>query len=212
MRALGVTNSLLDWFKDYLTERQQRVVINGTSSEWKHIKAGVPQGSVLGPLLFLVYIDDLSKSIKSDNKLFADDTTVYSVLTNEHSVIQLHEDLNIISMWEKNWLQKFNQEKTESLTVSLKKHEPFLQNQQFIFKEQPIEDVNNHKHLGVVLSSNATWYDHILTICQAASRRINILRGLKHKLSRQALQTIYFSFIRPVFEYADVVWGSFLQT
>ena len=91
--------------------------------------------------------------------------------------------------------------------MSLKKQEPLLQNQQFIFKQQPIEDVNNHKHLGVVMSSNATWYDHILSICQSASKRIGILRGLKHKLSRQALQTIYFSFIRPVFEYADVVWG-----
>ena len=207
LRLFGINGSLLAWFQNYLSDRQQRVVLGGKLSAWKPISAGVPQGSVLGPLLFLIFIDDLAKLIQSSKKLFADDTSIYRILKIEHDFRVLCHDFNNIAGWETNSAQKFNRDKTESLLITLKRDEPLAQQQQLIFKNQPIKKVEHHKHLGVTFSSNAVWYEHILTICKTASQRIDMMRGLKYKLTRKALQVIYFSFVRPVFEYADVVWG-----
>ena len=206
LRLFGIRGRLLSWFQNYLTDRRQRVVLGGKFSDWLTIKAGVPQGSVLGPLLFLIYIDDLARLIRCFKKLFADDTCIYKVLRTEHDFRTIHHDLTNIGNWEVDSAQKFNPDKTESLLITLKREEP-LAEEQLSFKAHPIKKVEHHRHLGVTLSSNATWYEHILNICKTASKRVGILRGLKYKLNRQALQTIYFSFIRPTFEYSDAVWG-----
>ena len=99
LENIGIKNDLLKWFSDYLSQRQQRVVINGSSSCWNNIMAGVPQESVLGPLLFLIYINDLSDVVQSEIRLFADDTTLYVYVDNSHdSANQLNEDLNKIEI------------------------------------------------------------------------------------------------------------------
>lgn len=206
LELFGVRGKLLSWFQNYLSDRRQRVVLGGKFSKWQTIEAGVPQGSVLGPLLFLIYIDDLAKLITSSKKLFADDTCVYKILKSEQDFRVLCHDMDNIGGWETDSAQKFNSDKTKGLLITLKQTEPYAE-EQLTFKNQPVKTANHHKHLGVTFSTNATWYEHILTICRTASKRIDILRGLKYKLSRQALQTIYFSFVRPTFEYADVVWG-----
>ena len=82
LKSIGVSDSLLFWFSDYLLERKQRVVLPGAASSWKHIKAGVPQGSILGPLLFLIYINDIVEDIHSSIRLFADDTCIYIIVDN----------------------------------------------------------------------------------------------------------------------------------
>jgi len=172
LRLFGINGSLLAWFQNYLSDRQQRVVLGGKLSAWKPISAGVPQGSVLGPLLFLIFIDDLAKLIQSSKKLFADDTSIYRILKIEHDFRVLCHDFNNIAGWETNSAQKFNPDKTESLLITLKRDEPLAQQQQLIFKNQPIKKVEHHKHLGVTFSSNAVWYEHILTICKTAFQNL----------------------------------------
>ena len=100
----------MSWFRSYLHNREQRVIIHGSSSKWGKIPAGVPQGAVLGPLTFLIYINDITENIKSNIKLFADDTSLYVTIDEEAvtATNQLNEDLSQISKWADTWLVKFN--------------------------------------------------------------------------------------------------------
>ena len=109
LQAAGVTGKVLAWFKSYLSERRQRVVIPGGTSDWKSIHAGVPQGSILGPLLFLVYINDIVVDIGSNIRLFADDTSLYIIVDDPVTAAGcLNTDLQRITRWASLWLVKFN--------------------------------------------------------------------------------------------------------
>lgn len=210
LHSVGISGSLLQWFTDYLDSRKQRVVIPGVSSNWSSVKAGVPQGSILGPLLFLLYINDIVENINSSIRLFADDTTLYIIVDNPvQAANQLNSDLLKIHHWATKWLVTFNPSKSESVIFSRKRNKP---NHPNVFMDQePIEEVNSHKHLGIFLSSDCTWHEHLKYIKSKAWTRINVMRKLKFKLDRKSLQVIYFTFIRPILEYADVVWNNCTQ-
>ena len=118
----GIRGHILNWFKDYLAERKQRVVINGQFSKWGTTQAGVPQGSVLRQLLFLLYIDDLTAAVNYSNiRLFADDTCLFiKVESRDAAADMLESDLSGISSWSDRWLVTFAPEKTKSMIISNK--------------------------------------------------------------------------------------------
>ena len=119
LQAAGVTGDALNRFKNYLADRKQRVVLPGTVSEWKFIRAGVPQGSILGPLLFLLYINDTVADIGSNIRLFADYTSLLITVDNPITAAEnLNTDLDKISQWAATWLATFNPNKTEALLFS----------------------------------------------------------------------------------------------
>ena len=107
MESIGIKHSLLNWFQDYLHLRKQRVVINGKTSSWKTINAGVPQGSVRGPLLFLIYVNDISMHLSSRASLFAGDKTLSKHISDYDDNGELQNDLNISENWAKQWKVKF---------------------------------------------------------------------------------------------------------
>ena len=111
----GISGNLLNLLEDFLKERKQRIVLNGQVSTWKNINAGVPQGSILGPLLFLVYINDLTEGLTTNVKLFADDTSLFSVVhdTQTSAANDLNKDLEIINNWAFQWKMNFNPEPTK---------------------------------------------------------------------------------------------------
>ena len=210
LNACGISDTLLDWFKDYLSQRRQRIVLPGVYSEWAYTKAGVPQGSVVGPLLFLIYINDIVTDIGSNIRLFADDTSLYIIVTDpDTSADLLSLDLMKISDWANKWLVIFQPPKTDSLVISRKINKPahpplFMQNQE-------IKEVDWHKHLGLHFSQDGSWHHQIQFIKDKAWTRINIMRKLKFKLDRKSLEIIYTAFIRPILEYGDVVWDNCAQ-
>ncbi|MCG8116730.1 MAG: reverse transcriptase domain-containing protein, partial [Candidatus Thiodiazotropha endolucinida] len=207
LQSIGISGSLLQWFTDYLHNRKQRVVLPGTASSWSIIKAGVPQGSILGPLLFLIYINDIVVDIQSSIRLFADDTSLYIVVENPmHAAAQINSDLAKIHSWATKWLVSFNPAKSESMIFSRKINKP--NHPHIAMNQQHIKEVHSHKHLGLIFSTDCTWHDHIDNIKTKAWFRVNIMRKLKFTLDRKSLQTIYTSFIRPLLEYADVVWDN----
>ena len=109
LKSFGICGNLLNLIKHYLTDRSQRVLLNGQCSNWQPILAGVPQGSILGPLFFLIYINDLPDGLKSKVKLFTDDTSLFSVVKNKkESASDLTNDLAMISKWAYNWKLPFN--------------------------------------------------------------------------------------------------------
>lgn len=205
LESLGVRDPLLKWIKSYLTGRKQRVIIDGQSSDWKQIEAGVPQGSVLGPLLFLIYINDITCDLQCNCFLYADDTCLFEVVDEpDLTAAKLNNDLERINAWTCDWRVTINPGKTKSMTFSAKRIKP--RHPMLYFNNETIEIVSNHKHLGVILSSNLSWRAHIFNVYEKASKKLNLLKGLKFKLSRETLSKLYKSLIRPAMEYADVLW------
>ena len=207
---MGITGSLLKWFTDYLYNRKQRVVLPGGTSDWTTISAGVPQGSILGPLLFLAYINDIVEDINSFIRLFADDTSLYIIVENPFvSAEILNSDIAKVHRCATEWLVTFNPLKTEEMIFSRKLNKP--QHPPIHMNQQPISQVSSHKHLGLIFSEDLSWHEHFELIKSKAWSRINIMRKLKFQLDRKSLQTIYFSFIRPLLEYA-VLFGTIVSS
>ena len=114
LHAYGIRDPLLSWVRSFLTNRQQRVVLRGHYSSWTAVVSGVPQGTVLGPILFLIYINDIMRNVESQSKLFADDMKVYRALRNVHEDTQiLQDDLNALEQWSTDWQLCFNTTKCE---------------------------------------------------------------------------------------------------
>ena len=165
-RASG---NLLRWFEDYLQNRCQRVVIPGAKLDWNYIRAGVPQGSILGPLLFLLYINDIVKDIGSNIRLFAGDKTLYIIVENSDVAAGiLNTDLV------KEWLVIFNALKTQSLLIS-RKHNQTLHPPVYM-QDQSVKEVDAHKHCGLYISKNCSWRKQIEYISEKAWARFNIMR------------------------------------
>ena len=210
LKNYGIDGNLLVWFEDYLKNRNQKVFINNTFSTQKPISAGVPQGSVLGPLLFLIYINDISDDLTGLARLFADDTSLsYSSADIRQIELILNKDLRKLSEWARKWLILFNPVKTEVMLISNIFNETDLQ---LMMDGTILKIVEIHKHLGVYLSSNNKWSKHIDSIIASASKQISFMRKIKYKFSKQTLNTLYCTYIRPLFEYASEVWDGCSQT
>ena len=207
LRQLGISAKIVSWIESYLSNRFQRVVIHGQTSSWLPIEAGVPQGSILGPLLFLVYINDLVDDISCDVRLFADDTCLLEIVQNPtESAQHLNSNLLHIQNWGKMWRVTFNALKSLSVvfTAKIKKpHHPPVHLDQLV-----IPETTSHTHLGIALSSNLSWNSHISRIVNKASQRIALLRRFKFKLSRKTLIRLYFSIVRPILEYGCVIFDN----
>ena len=163
LNRAGISGTLLSWFTNYLNNRKQRVVLPGTSSSWKPIKAGVPQGSKLGPLLFLTYINDIVEDIHYNIRLFADDTSLFIIVDDPTEAAQLlNSDMEKIDQLAKKWLVRFNPAKSESLLFSRKINKPF--HPPIIMNNQVISEVAVHKHLGLTFTNDCTWHEHLAQI------------------------------------------------
>jgi hypothetical protein len=204
LKQNGIDGLLLQWIENYLSNRTQQVILGQSISNKQFLKAGVPQGSILGPLFFLVYVNDITENLLSITRLFADDTSLSQTTSNIADLEGiLNHDLQVISFWSRQWLVTFNPDKTEVLffTNSNNLNKPVL-----FFEGSQLKFSTSHKHLGVTLNENGKWHDHIENIVTSASKVLNIMRALKFKINRKALNTIYISFMRPLLEYASVVW------
>jgi len=117
----GISSQTSEWIKDFLFGRTQRVVVDGFSSSTKQVLSGVPQGSVLGPYLFLFYINDISQDLHSTVRLFADDTMIYLTVSNERDAGLLQQDLNTLSQWADTWMMEFHPQKCEFISITRKR-------------------------------------------------------------------------------------------
>ena len=192
------------WISNYLSSRKQRVKINSATSSLLSVNAGVPQGSVLGPLLFLVYVNDIAENLLSLVRLFADDSSLFFSATNLKDIEGvINHDLSLISEWAKKWLVDFNPIKTVAMLFSLRPIDalPLLN-----FNNSIIDFVESHKHLGITFSCNGQWHTHIKTIQKGAYKILGIMRKLKYSFSRQTLNQMYVSYVRPLLEYSSIVW------
>ena len=204
LRQNGIKGNLLAWISNYLSSRKQRVQINSSTSSLLSVNAGVPQGSVLGPLLFLVYVNDIADNLLSLVRLFADDSSLFFSAANLRDIEGIiNHDLGLISVWAKKWLVDFNPIKTVAMLFTLRPLDflPILN-----FNDSIINFVESHKHLGITLTFNGQWHTHIETILCSAYKVLGIMRKLKYRFTRQALNQMYVSYVRPLLEYSSIVW------
>ena len=203
LEAIGIGGSLLSFIENYLSDRFQSVVIKGETSNAMPVTAGVPQGSVLGPLFFLIYINDIVENIEAVIKLFADDTSL-SLGTDNFDIRTeiLNSDLQRIYNWAIKWKLKFNEEKTELL--NFKRGTAPIHD--LTFGNVTLVQSSSHKHLGVILQNDCRWGGHIDSVARKVNMLISCLRSYKYQLGRKALETMYKSFILPIFDYADIIW------
>ena len=207
LQCFGVGGVLLKWIANYIPNRCQKVVLNGQESPIMSTNSGVPQGSILASLLFLIFINDIDVSINSDMFIFADDTTlakIYNSVLEAESCI--NGDLKTISQWADRWMVKFNLEKTVFINFSLKRN--LLNIPKIEFSSTLVKQVPEHKHLGIILSEDMKWSKHIAHITSKANQRLGALYRQSRKMSRVQIETLYKSTIRPILEYGSVLFDN----
>ena len=201
----GISRNLLNFLRSFLLNRMQRVVLNGKSSNWEFISSGVPQGSILGPLFFLVYINDLADNVNCCIKLFADDTSLFSVVHDEaKTALELTQDLESISLWAWQWKMLFNVEKTKEIIFSSKRSKP--QHAPLKLDSEVIAQTTEHKHLGMILDEHLNFKSHIREAILKARKGIGMVKLLSNYVSRNVLDQIYKLYIRPHLDYGDIIY------
>ena len=195
----GISGNLLNVLKHLLTNRKQRVVLNGQSSSWTNVKTGVPQGFILGSLLFVIYINDLADGLSSSNELFADDTSLFSVIHDSViTTLEINSDLSRIKQWAFQWKMSCypdpnKQAQEVSFSRKLKKFcHPSLR-----FNNNNVSQASSQKHLGLTLDNRLIFDEHLTNVSNKISKTIGLFWKLQNILPRPALLTIYKCFIRP---------------
>ena len=208
MRQNGISGNLLK-LQTFLSNRKQRVVLNGFSPDYSNIDSGVHQGSVLGPLLFLIYINELEKNIKSNVNFFADDTMLFSVVNNlAISANELNHDLKVISQWayqsKMNFNPDLNKQATE-LLFSCKKNSP--NHPSLFFNESVVPKVKEQKHLGLTLDSKLSFERHVNKKIIKDKKDIGIIKYLSKFLAIKTLDQMYKALVR----YLGVTFNSIME-
>ena len=207
LRQYGIVDPLLSWLKSYLTDRKQQVVVNGQCSPLLRIHAGVPQGSILGPLLFLVYINDMSHNLSLEIHQFADDTSLLEIIDNPNlSINKINNDLSTLSKWADQWRVTFNATKTHFIRISNKINRQILD--KIYLDDIEITEVKSCVNLGLTINNSLDWSEHINNVCNKALKRIVVLNKNRFVLPRPALERLYLQMIRPVLEYGDIIYDN----
>ena len=203
LEQININSEALALFTSYLSNRNQVTVVDGTKSTVQSVNAGVPQGSRLGPLLFIIYMNDIVKDIESDILIFADDTTLLaSGKSLEQTTKVLNQDLQKISLWSIKWKVTFNTDKSKQLIFT---QTPFNISPLLILNHKSIRQVSTHKHLGLHLTHNLDWAVHVYNVCLKANRKLAVLRRVK-LLKRHTLDVLYKLTVRSVVDYALPVY------
>ena len=204
----GIRGSTHKWISSWLSERSQKVVLDGQASDPVPVLSGVPQGSVLGPVLFLIFINDLPDNIRSSVRLFADDCELYRNIKSPIDCQILQDDLNSISQWETDWQMKFNVAKCHSMRVT--RHLP---DKQILFDytihQQKLEQAQSAKYLGLTITDNLDWGQHVSEISCKATKTMGFLRRNLALAPRHTKEVAYKTLVRPQLEYAAPIWNPY---
>ena len=209
LKWYGIDGAVNTWIESFLSCRTQRVVVEGESSEELEVTSGVPQGSVLGPCLFLYYINDIAEGLSSTVRLFADDTMIYMAIRNDSDAEALQKDLDLLCEWEAKWMMEFHPDKCEILTITRKKS-PVIYS--YRIHGQQLKHSDQAKYLGVNISSDMRWNKHIDTVTAKANSRLGFVKRNININSRAVKEQAYKSLVRPILEYSQTVWDPYTVT
>ena len=200
----GIQGNTQKWIESFLSGRTQQVVIEGESSYSAPVVSGVPQGTVLGPLLFLIFINDLPQHIQSKVRLFADDCIVYRKINNKADCETLQDDLHALERWESTWAMEFHPAKCSVMRVATS-NDPIMLS--YKLKGHQLQAETTSKYLGVDLSSNLDWKPHIDRIVKKSNSMLGFLRRNLRISSQETKSMAYMAMVRSNLEYCATVWN-----
>jgi hypothetical protein len=211
LSAHGIKGKLLKWIKDFLYSRKQRVVMGNFISIWEMVLSGVPQGSVLGPILFIIFLNDFNEIISNDSKFYADDSKIIAQVNNLTQCVALQGDINNIIMWCTDWLISLNLNKCKVMHIG--KHNLFynytihkIDGTQLI-----LESSNEERDLGVIIRSDLKWKTKVSYTCNKANAIIGLIKRTFSRINAQMIDILYKSYIRPHLEYANLIRCPYLK-
>ena len=211
----GIRNFELEWFKSYITDRLHCVSIEGTLSKYLKVKSGVPQGSTLGPLMFSIFINDISNLILDEScklSLYADDTAIFCTDKNIHDVqLKLQSQFGTITKWLQCNDLFLNSEKTKTMLFGSNRK---LTGKKLaiMYKNDILEHVKEFKYLGVVLDGSLNWTSHVDHVVKKISQAIGCIRRVKCYLTKEIMIDLFYSLVLPHIDFSCTVWGSCAQT
>jgi hypothetical protein len=210
----GINEREALWFSSYLKDRSQYVKCNGEVSSKYYVPIGVPQGSVLGPILFSLYVNDISCHVYPCSvNLYADDTLLYCTGNDINEASQkLQESLNTVSKWYDGNRLVLNASKSKCMVIASKHQTRNECTLNVSLNNTAIEQVNSVKYLGVIIDSNLSWNDHVSTLCKNLSFKVSQLSRARNVVNRNMMLIIYNSIIQPTIDYAITVWGHTTMT
>ena len=206
LAQLNLDDSVIDWVKSYLSSRSQRVLANGVCSSDMTVTQGVPQGSVLGPLFYIIYANDLSKLVESCQiAMYADDTVLYTANRNfEKSVLDLQNDLDLLSDWcDVNGIRA-NTDKTKIMVFGTQNIQKKLPPFSFKFGNSPLHSVQSYKYLGVTLDSQLNYNLHVSRVIGSVTSKLRQFQRMRSFLNTKAALMVYKNMLLPVLEYGDI--------
>ena len=207
LKNYGINGPVHTWLSNFLTKRTMKVVLEGESSDEVLVESGVPQGTVLGPVLFLCHINDLPLSVNSQVRLFADDCLLYRNIDSQQDHITLQNDLKNLEQWATNWGMRFNAKKCYILSIRTKFNYLFYSLDNCILKQ-----VTSNPYLGLQISQDLKWHTHICNITNRASSTLGFLQRNLKNCSKECRKSAYLSLIRSTLEYGSIVWNSQYKT
>lgn len=204
LQAYGICGNMLEWIRSFLEDRQQRVIVNGETSEWSDVISGVPQGSVLGPALFLIFINDLPDVVQNLVKIFADDTKLFTIVRDSKDIDSVQSDLLVLSNWSDTWQLRFNASKCKRMHIGgTNTHNKYymLENGENI----DITEITEEKDLGITFSNNMKFSKHIVSCSNKANKIIGIIRRTFSYMEKDMFLQLYKTLIRLHLEYGSVI-------
>jgi len=199
------------WLRDFLTDRGQTVRLDGEYSNRLPVSSGVPQGSVLGPFLFVIYINDLPEIVESLSLLFADDTKISNVLNDDCPSSILQVDIDNLVKWSNEWQMKFNPQKCKVLAMG--KSNPYNQYEMSTCDGSVVKlgQLNSDKDLGIIIDPALTFSQHINSQVGKANRILGIIRRSYQHIDKISFKYLFTALVRPHLEYCVTVWYPYLQ-
>ena len=202
----GIRGTILKWMRNYLEEREMRTVIRDTSSNWSRVTSGVPQGSVLAPIMFQVYINDIHEGVTSYMNLFADDAKLLKIVNSKEDCLALQRDIDKIWEWSKKWKLEFNAKKCHVMEMGKSKRRPTFD---YKMGRETIVKSREERDLGVVVQDTLSPEKHINGIFASTYRTLANIRVAFSYMDTNMMKKIITSIIRPKIEYAAVIWSPY---
>ena len=208
--AYGIQETELSWFHSYLSERKQRVILNGEHSEWTSVTMGVPQGSILGPLLFLLFVNDLPDVVEDCTvNLYADDTTIYSSDEDPKELCsRVEKDLERVTAWFKENRLLINVMKTQLMVLTRKGKSHEANEINVKIGDTTLDKKSCVTYLGVKLDKDLSWKVHIENLHRQCSAKLAIIRRACHYLPQKVKAMLYQALVLPHTDYCSVVWNN----